>query len=49
MITATEVAWCREHGASLTVADLGAGTHFLPEDRPDEIVAHLCDWLDGLG
>jgi haloalkane dehalogenase len=48
VITATDVAWCKEHGAALSVADLGAGTHFLPEDRPDEIVAHLCRWLDEL-
>jgi haloalkane dehalogenase len=48
VIGAAEVAWCREYGASITIVDVGAGTHFLPEDRPDEIATALCDWLDDL-
>jgi hypothetical protein len=43
LITSKEVAWCRQHGAALTVADLGLGNHFLPEDRPDEIAATCAD------
>lgn len=46
VIGPTEVAWCRDHGQALTIVDVGHGTHFLPEDRPDEIAAALCGWLD---
>jgi haloalkane dehalogenase len=49
VITEPEVAWCRDHGAALTVIDIGPGTHFLPEDRPEQIAANLCRWLDELG
>jgi len=45
VVGTAEVAWCREHGRALTIVDVGAGTHFLPEDRPDEIATALCDWL----
>jgi haloalkane dehalogenase len=48
VIGAAEVAWCREHGRSITIVDVGEGTHFLPEDHPDEIATALCDWLDEL-
>jgi haloalkane dehalogenase len=46
VIGPTEVVWCRDHGQALTIVDVGHGTHFLPEDRPDEIAAALCGWLD---
>jgi len=46
VIGPTEVAWCRDHGQALTIVDVGQGTHFLPEDRPAEIAAALCGWLD---
>ncbi|MFG1922705.1 hypothetical protein [Cryptosporangium sp. NPDC048952] len=45
VIGAVEVAWCREHGRHLDVVNVGAGTHFLPEDQPDAIAAALIDWL----
>ena len=48
VIRAAEVAWCREFGASITIVDVGASTHFLPEDHPDEIATALCNWLDEL-
>ncbi|MFF1819067.1 haloalkane dehalogenase [Kribbella sp. NPDC058245] len=48
VIGPAEVAWCREHGQALTIVDLGPGSHFLPEDRPTEIVAALTDWLGRL-
>ena len=45
VIGPAEVAWCRDHGQALTIVDVGPGTHFLPEDRPDEIATALRDWL----
>jgi haloalkane dehalogenase len=48
VITETEVAWCRENGRSLTIAHVGAGTHFLPADQPEAITAQLCRWLNSL-
>ncbi len=48
VIGADEVAWCREHGRSLTVVDVGPGQHFLPEDRPGHIAAALVGWLGAL-
>jgi haloalkane dehalogenase len=48
VITEAEVSWCREHGRSLTIADVGAGTHFLPLDQPAAIAVQLCRWLDAL-
>lgn len=48
VVGAAEVAWCRENGQALTVADVGAGTHFLPEDRPQQIAAELIRWLDAM-
>lgn len=40
-----EVDWCRRNCPGLTVVDVGPGTHFLPEDHPEEIAAALNDWL----
>lgn len=45
VIGPTEVAWCRETLRELTVADVGAGIHFLPEDQPDAIGSALARWL----
>jgi len=49
VIGAPEVAWCRETLSELTVADVGAGTHFLPEDQPEAVGAALAGWLAALG
>jgi len=48
VIGPAEVAWCRDHGQALTIVDVGAGMHFLPEDRPAEIATALRDWLAGV-
>ncbi|MEO6412223.1 MAG: hypothetical protein ABIO48_06505, partial [Pedococcus sp.] len=48
VIGVAEVAWCREHGRSLTIIDVGPGLHFLPEDRPGQIAAALVGWLGDL-
>lgn len=48
VITETEVAWCRTHGRSHTVTNIGPGIHFLPEDRPAQIAAGISRWLDKL-
>jgi pimeloyl-ACP methyl ester carboxylesterase len=32
--------------ADLTVTDVGAAGHFLPEDRPTEVAAALSTWLE---
>jgi haloalkane dehalogenase len=45
VIGADEVAWCRTNGRNLTIASVGAGIHFLPEDQPDRIAAALTNWL----
>lgn len=45
VVGAAEVAWCRREGVGLTIASVGAGTHFLPEDQPSAIAAHLRSWL----
>ena len=41
-----EVARCRAEGRNLTVANVGPGVHFLPEDRPEPIATQLCHWLE---
>lgn len=46
--TAKEVAWCREHLPNLTVADIGAGRHFIQEDHPHEIGSCLREWYTKL-
>jgi haloalkane dehalogenase len=48
VVDAAAVARSRAEGRNLTVADVGAGLHFLPEDRPAEIAAHLTTWLGGV-
>jgi haloalkane dehalogenase len=49
VVTASEVEWCRTHCPRLRVVDVGPGTHFLPEDRPEQIAAALVDWLPATG
>lgn len=44
VIGPVEVAWCKETLSNLTVVDLGAGIHFLPEDHPEAIGAALARW-----
>jgi haloalkane dehalogenase len=48
VIGPAEVDWCREHGRSLTMTNVGQGTHFLPEDCADQIAAGLRRWLEDL-
>lgn len=45
VIGAAEVAWCAEHGRNLTLVNVGAGLHFLPEDQPERIGGAIADWL----
>lgn len=45
VIGAREVAWCVETCRNLTAVDVGAGTHFLPEDQPDAIGRAIADWI----
>lgn len=45
IIGPAELAWCSAHGRNMTVTAVGAGTHFLPEDRPNEIANALAEWL----
>lgn len=40
-----EIAWCTTRGKAMAVKSVGAGTHFLPEDRPGEIAGALVAWL----
>ncbi len=42
-----EVTWCKAL-PNLTAVDVGAGLHFLPEDRPAEIGRGLRGWLEAL-
>jgi haloalkane dehalogenase len=48
VIGADEVEWCRANGRNLTVASVGTGIHFLPEDQPDRIAVALTAWLNEL-
>jgi len=45
VVTADTVSWCRQTVPDLAVVDVGAGSHFLPEERPQEIARALMDWL----
>ncbi len=40
-----EVEWCRRDGTGLDIVNVGAGTHFLPEDQPRAISRALAAWL----
>lgn len=45
IVTDAVVARCRAALPNLTVADVGAAGHFVPEDRPAEVAAALDGWL----
>lgn len=45
LVGEAEVQWCATYGRAMTLAAIGEGTHFLPEDRPSEIVEALAVWL----
>jgi haloalkane dehalogenase len=45
VVPAATVQWCRATMPGLAVAHVGAGSHFLPEERPHEIAAALNAWL----
>lgn len=45
LVGEAEVKWCATHGRAMTLTSIGEGTHFLPEDRPSEIVEALAVWL----
>jgi haloalkane dehalogenase len=45
VIDTATVSWCRQTLPRLTVADAGEASHFLPEDRPTEVVQALSAWL----
>jgi hypothetical protein len=45
VIREEEVAWCRSSLQNLTVADLGTGIHFLPEDHAESIGLAVASWL----
>lgn len=44
-----EVDWCRRESAGLEIVNVGAGTHFLPEDQPEASSHALAAWLAGPG
>jgi len=37
VVGAAELDWCRRDSAGLEIVNVGAGTHFLPEDQPEAI------------
>jgi haloalkane dehalogenase len=45
VVTADTVDLCRRSLPNLTVHDVGAGVHFLPEDRPREIADAVFRWI----
>jgi haloalkane dehalogenase len=45
VVTAGTVELCRRTLRNLSVTDIGAGAHFLPEDRPAEVADALSQWL----
>jgi haloalkane dehalogenase len=48
IVTAPEIAWCRSQFPTLTVRDMGPGSHFVQEDRPEAIGTAIAAWLGGL-
>ena len=38
------VQWCRDTIAALEVEPLGPGIHYVPEDHPEAIAAHVAAW-----
>ena len=45
VIGADVVRWAVETQPGLATVHVGAGGHFLPEERPDEVAAALFEWL----
>jgi len=45
VVGADTVAWCRQTVPDLVTVDVGPGSHFLPEERPNEIARALAGWL----
>ena len=43
-ITRPVVEWCRDTIAALEVESLGPGVHYVQEDQPDAIAAHVAAW-----
>ena len=39
VVGAAELDWCRRDSAGLEIMNVGAGTHFLPEDQPERSAA----------
>jgi haloalkane dehalogenase len=42
------VEWCRKNMRNLKAVDIGAGVHFVQEDRPHEIGEAIAQWYRGL-
>ncbi len=42
------VEWCRNNMRNLKTVDIGAGSHFVQEDRPHEIGEAIAEWSRGL-
>lgn len=49
VVDEAEVRWCRTHGRSMSVVDVGAGLHFLPEDQPGPIAEAIVAWSRTVG
>ena len=45
VVGAAEPDWCRRDSTGLEIVNVGAGTHFLPEDQPEAISRALAAWL----
>jgi haloalkane dehalogenase len=45
VVGAAELDWCRRDSAGLEIVNVGAGSHFLPEDQPEAISRALTAWL----
>jgi haloalkane dehalogenase len=48
LITEKVATWIQEHLPNLTAADIGAGIHYVQEDRPHEIGEALSAWYAGI-
>jgi haloalkane dehalogenase len=48
VVTAGTVSRCRSTLRNLSVCDIGAGGHFLPEDRPAEVADAVSRWISAL-
>jgi haloalkane dehalogenase len=42
------IEWCRKNVRNLKTVDIGAGAHFVQEDRPHEIGEAIAEWYKGL-